>query len=135
VPTHGTKALIPGNLVSFVYAAALGRDPADAAEPEILEAESAAIDLLESQPGDEEAGEHEEHVHAHVAAGHADPGMKCDHHENREGAEPVDIGAIRAVTARMVGGGGRTWRGGRCDQGDVASSAIGQSVPIRRVGL
>ena len=44
--------------------------------------------------GDEEPGDHEEDVHAHVPAGEGlDPGVEQHHEHHRDRPQPLDVGA------------------------------------------
>ena len=73
-----------------------GRRRQQSAGPRAIEAAqpdaSAAADLAPEQPGDEEARDDEEHVHADEPAAHAGHvGVKEDNGEHRDRAQALDV--------------------------------------------
>ena len=71
-----------------------GEDPPQPALVEAQKREPPRLGLAQQDRGDQKARDHEEDVDADIAAGQAEPGMKEHDRHDREGAQPVDIGAI-----------------------------------------
>jgi hypothetical protein len=73
-----------------------GEDAADAPPVEARQGEAAGLEVLEDDPGDEEAGDDEEHVDAGEAAGHrAGEGVVAQHRQHRDGAQAVYVRTVR----------------------------------------
>ena len=70
-------------------------EPADAARIETGEAEGAGRELGRNQPADQEAGDHEEDVDAHIArAQHLGKRVEDHHGRDGDGPQAVDVGPV-----------------------------------------
>jgi hypothetical protein len=105
---------------------------------EVAQADPAAARVLaQQQPGDEEAGEDEEDVHADVAAGGGTEHVAGDHQQDRDRAQ-----ALHVRTERAAGGGhvalGAAGTGRRCVPAmpavPPARPARGPRTTVRRRG-
>jgi len=72
-------------------------NPPRAPLPEVGESELALLQVLEDQRGNQEAGDHEEHIHSDVTTRHAQPGVVQHHGQNCDGPETVDLGPVTEV--------------------------------------
>ena len=91
-----------------------GREqPPDAALVKMRDGKSARGNLRRNQPGDQVAGDDEEHIDANKTAGHsADAGMEQHDEHDRNGAQAVNVGAV-ALRMRGTRGGSFGCHGGR----------------------
>src|SRR5262249_595625 len=76
-------------------------DPANAARVEMTEREGAVHQLAEDDAGNHKSGNHEEDADADKPAGHQPRrGMKPDHRQHGNRAQPVDVGPIGQTRRR-----------------------------------
>ena len=97
-------------------------DSANTANPERGERKSAVVQFSRDLPRDQEPGDHEKHVHAHVATGHPRRGVKQNHGQNGHGPQAVDVRPVACGRgSRSFEGEGWCWRS---EHGVVAGRTV-----------
>ena len=64
--------------------------------PEFDQRKASVLKISREQSRDEKAGDHEEHIHADIAAGEARAGMIKEHRQHGDRSQPVDVAAVAA---------------------------------------